>query len=146
MTQAAACNLVDLKEARSNDRRWFKKLRLLIDEIERKNYIELLKVRHSSFCAMLVRSQDDDLAREIVKSIENLEAEIRDYLFPYFANKQESKDNKVIRVNESRNKRLKSAWEAKFGSLDDPETQRKIEEDIRMLRKSAQVLRRQKGT
>mgnify|MGYP003343225361 CR=1 FL=1 len=132
MLQAAASNLIDFKEAKSNDRAWYKKLRLLLDSVERNNYIEYLKIKTNINCAMLVRSEDGDMAAEILNNLESIETDFKSTLFPYLV-KRSNKDNNVIEVNKERNTRLVNEWEKLYGRIDDPATQKKINDSIKFL-------------
>lgn len=133
MVQAAARKIIDFKDARPDDRKWYTKLAWIFSEIEKQNKIELIKLRNDVTCAVLNRASDPDKASELLDLLEDIRVDIFNTHFPYLKTKQA--DNKSSRKEE-----LVNTWKSIFGDPADIETQSRIQATIEEMRK-----RRKKG-
>jgi hypothetical protein len=120
MVQAAAAGVVDFGRADPRDPKWWRYLRLIVNQLEQENLKEYHRLYNDRAIAMLART---DLTRESAdKLLDESDARINSIvkvLFPWIEINRESawKDQAT---------KLREIWESWFGKLDDPETQRRI--------------------
>lgn len=145
MVQAAARNLINFKEARSNDRYWYKRLGLLLDEIEASNNFELLKLKHDFYCSLLARTSDETLTNDLLSKITDVHSAAEQTMYPYVAHLRERLENKDKTPRDKNRERLFHAWEERFGKLDDPATQEKIAKEIEVLQNFGKPAGKRKG-
>jgi hypothetical protein len=136
MVQAATAGVVDFGRADPRDPKWWRYLRMVLDRLEQENLKEYHGLYNDRIVATLSRT---DLTQE---SVENLyEASdarigsIAKILFPWA-----DLDRASMRKKQAQ--QMKEQWESWFGKLDDPDTQRRIQETADALE---QMARRGRG-
>lgn len=124
--QATVQGVIDFSQADFGDPRWWRRVRLLLDGLEKQNEREQLDRvhRHNTalFGAMLESEGFEKVQQQSVALIDLIDA-------TYFAGvtaEKEAQKHKIIR------QRIDS-WEQRHGKLDDPETKKKIENTARAL-------------
>lgn len=123
--QAAFEGLVDFSQARLLDRLWWKRLGIMLDRLEKKNYLALVHLQHTQHCAALnylAGKKAFDLHWDQCNSIVS---SIRRSYFPWSATEEDSTDELVSR--------LRDEWAANFGDPDDPETKARIQQTVDFL-------------
>lgn len=111
-------------ESRS-DERWRLREALLLEILERENLTSLRKLLHASEIAAAQYTNPAGFKHHTAAA-ERQYRHITKLLCPYMQTKGDS-------VPETTVDRLMHAWEAEFGSMADPETQRKIDRTIEAL-------------
>jgi hypothetical protein len=128
MVQAAAAGALDFGRADPRDPKWWRYLRLIINQIERENLKEYHQLYNNRVVSMLSRT---DLTREsaerLLEESDSRIDSIAKILFPWV-----NLDRESVRKEEAQ--KLRSTWESWFGKLDDPDTQRRIRETAEWLR------------
>jgi hypothetical protein len=129
MVQAAAAGVVDFGRADPRDPKWWRYIRLIVDQLERENLRQYHRLCNDRIVAVLGR---DGLGREsatrLLAESDRRIAGIAKILFPWIDHdRQESRQDQA--------RQLRGAWEAQFGKLDDPETQRRIRRTVEWLRR-----------
>jgi hypothetical protein len=130
MIQAATAGVVDFGKADPRDPRWWLGLRLILDRLEQENIRECHRLYYDQVTAVLGR---DWLTKEsydrLFDAADNKITAITRIRFPWA-----DLDPKAHQMQETA--RLKASWEAMFGKLDDPETQRRIRATADWLRRT----------
>jgi hypothetical protein len=128
MVQAATAGVLDFGRADPRDPKWWRYLRLIINQLEQENLKEYHRLYNDRVVSMLSRT---DLTREsaerLLEESDSRIDNIAKVLFPWI-----NLDRESIRKEEAQ--KLRSAWESWFGKLDDPDTQRRIRETAEWLR------------
>jgi hypothetical protein len=136
MVQAAATGVVDFGRADPRDPKWWRYLILVVDRLEQENLKEYHRLYNERVVAVLSRT---DISRESAeKLLEESDARldsVTKILFPWA-----KLDRKAVHVEEAQ--KLRETWESWFGKLDDPDTQRRIQETADWLRNTAKRSRR----
>jgi hypothetical protein len=121
MIQAATAGVVDFGKADPRDPRWWLSLRLILGRLEQENIRECHELYYDQVMAVLGR---DWLTQEsydrLFDAADNKTTAIARIRFPWA-----NLDPRANQMQETA--RLKASWEAVFGKLDDPETQRRIQ-------------------
>lgn len=125
MQQAYFDKVIDFSKARPLDRNWHTKLRWALQYVEKKNLQQLLLMQHDLHCGAINYTAGQQIFDKHWKQALNLEATTKRLLFPW----QHAEDHS----DEYRH--LSTQWEKQFGRLDDPETQKKIDDAVATLRK-----------
>jgi hypothetical protein len=128
MVQAAAAGVLDFGRADPRDPKWWRQLRLIVNQLEQEKLKEYHRLYNDRVVAMLSRTDltregAERLLEESDKRIDN----IAKLLFPWI-----DLDRESVRQEEAQ--KLRSTWESWFGKLDDPDTQRRIRETADWLR------------
>lgn len=130
MIQAATAGVVDFGRADPRDPKWWLGLRLVLGRLERENVRECHRLYYDQVMAVLAR---DWLTQEsydrLFDAADNKTVSIARILFPWA-----DLDPAARQAQEA--ERLKASWEAMFGRLDDPETQRRIRATADWLRQT----------
>jgi hypothetical protein len=130
MVQAAAAGVIDFGRADPRDPKWWRYLRLILDQLERQNLKECYRLYNDRILAMLSRSNLTKESTELLlDDSETRITSIIKLLFPWLEVSREE-------VRKQQAVKLREAWESWFGKLDDPETQRRINETAEWLRNS----------
>jgi hypothetical protein len=128
MVQAATAGVLDFGRADPRDPKWWRYLRLIINQLEQENLKEYHRLYNDRVVSMLSRT---DLTREsaerLLEESDSRIDNIAKVLFPWI-----NLDRESVRKEEAQ--KLRSAWESWFGKLDDPDTQRRIRETAEWLR------------
>jgi DNA-binding MarR family transcriptional regulator len=128
MVQAAAAGVVDFGRADPRSPKWWRYLRLILDQLEQKNLKEYHRLYNDRVVAILSRT---DLTREsaerMLEESDSRIDSIAKVLFPWIELDRES-------VRKDEIQKLRAAWEDRFGKLDDPETQRRIRNTVEWLK------------
>ena len=136
MVQAAAAGGVDFGRADPRDPKWWRYLRLILDQLERNNLKEYHGLYNARTVAVLGRSNlERDSAEKLLEDSETRISRIGKILFPWV-----ELDRAAVRKQQAQ--RLRETWESWFGKLDDPDTQRRIQETADWLRNTAKRPRR----
>lgn len=127
MVQAAARGVVDFTQARPLDRRWYRKLFWLLDQVEEDNLRAIFLSRQGRDQALLARAQTTETAQACLERLEQNQQLFRDHLFLYLQTAGSSTDTSTIQ-------RLRQQWQEHFGDPNDPEVQKKIQQTVDVLR------------
>jgi hypothetical protein len=131
MVQAAAAGVVDFSRADPDDPKWWRHLRLVLDQLERNHLKEYHRLYNERVISVLSRA---DLAREsgekLLEESDSRIDNIAKIMFPWA-----DLDRTTIRQEQA--KQLRELWESWFGKLDDPDTQRRIQVTADWLRNTA---------
>jgi len=120
---------INLGEARPFDRHWRIKLVWTLDAVERRNFKQLSMMQHDLHCGAVTYLAGQKTLDTHWNQAIDLQSRVKKLLFPWL----EVGDNTAVY------KRLTTAWEHTYGRLDDPETQRKLDEAVSQLRKRAKT-------
>lgn len=127
MVQAAAAGVIDFGRADPMDNKWWRHLRLILNQLEQENLKEYHRLYNDRVVAMLCRT---DLSRESAeKLLEESDSRIGSMVKIMFPWVDLSRDT----VRKEQAAQLRAAWESWFGKLDDPDTQRRIRETAEWL-------------
>jgi hypothetical protein len=140
MVEAAVRGLVDFSEARFFDPGWTRRLKLILSSLQRLNLREEMSLNHAYYLGLLAIPGLDD---QSTKNLQEQLADVRERLDVTYRPWHEDSGEK----QEQRKKQMAtmtSAWEEKYGRMDDPEVQRKIMatlEGLRLQRTNAQEVK-----
>jgi hypothetical protein len=130
MVQAAAAGVVDFGRADPRDPRWWRHLRTILDRLEQENLKEYHGLYNDRVVAVLGRSDIvQEAAKGLLEESDSRIDSIAKILFPWA-----ELDRVALRKQEAQ--QLRETWEAWFGKLDDPDTQRRIRVTVDHLRNS----------
>jgi hypothetical protein len=131
MVQAAAAGVVDFGRADPRDPKWWRYLRLIVDRLEQENLKEYHRLYHERLVSVLSR---EGLTQESVDNLyeasDSRIGDIAKVLFPWA-----DLDRGSMRKRQAQ--QMRETWEAWFGKLDDPDTQRRIKETAEWLTNTA---------
>jgi hypothetical protein len=128
MVQAATAGVVDFGRADPRDLKWWRHLRLIVDQLERNNLREYYRLYYDRTVTVLGRTDlSHESATRLLDESDTRIDSIAKLLFPWI-----TWDRQKIREQEA--VQLRASWEAWFGKLDDPDTQRRIRETAAWLR------------
>ena len=128
MVQAAAAGVVDFGRADPRDPKWWRYLRLIINQLEQENLKEYHRLYNERVVALLSRSGlPQESTDKLLEASDLRLLRIAKVLFPWVDLDPKTAQREQI-------KHLRSLWESWFGKLDDPETQRRIHETANWLR------------
>jgi hypothetical protein len=129
MVRAAARGLVDFREADPRSTRWWAKLRLVLDELERDALVQQHRLHYDYNLAILSRNELREApARQFFKDAEKKLTQIAGLLRPWAAADPEA-------AQRAQAEAMSKAWDQTFGRHDDPAVQADIAETVRMLNK-----------
>jgi hypothetical protein len=129
MVRAAARRAIDFSEADPRDRRWWLRLRLVLDELEADTIAAYHRLHYDYTTAVLGRSDlREDSYRRLTKDAEERLHRIVKVARPW-------DDVDPARTREAEIDSLRGAWEAEYGAYDAPETQAAIAETVQILRR-----------
>lgn len=129
MVEAAMLRVIDFRDADPLDRRWWARLRLALDHVERANVARLRRLYYDYDLAILSRGGLTEKSdRDFVKAAEAKLFAMANAMRPW-----DAKDSEQGRKDEVA--ALGEAWAREFGDYSDPATQQAIEETVRMLTK-----------
>jgi hypothetical protein len=125
IVQAAAEGAIDFSEMEIGSVRWRSKLRKILAYLQNKNHRECLLVKHgttSSYIAghMAGGSLTQNTFQSLKEIASLLSEEIESSYYPSISEPQKVSRKEIAEATK--------LWENRFGSLDDPEVQRKIQE------------------
>ena len=128
MVQAAASGVVDFGRADPRDPKWWRYLRLIVDQVEQNNLKEYHRLYNDRVVAMLTRTDltPEGTDKMLDESVSRIDSIVK-ILFPWVEIDREA-------AKQDQAKQLRATWEAWFGKLDDPETQRRIQATADWLR------------
>jgi hypothetical protein len=130
MVQAAAAGVVDFGRADPRDPRWWRHLRTILDRLEQENLKEYHRLYNERAVAVLGRTDIvQDAAKALLEESDSRIDSMAKILFPWA-----DFDRTSLRKQEAQ--QLRDTWEAWFGKLDDPETQRRIAATVDWLKNS----------
>jgi hypothetical protein len=131
MRQAAAAGVIDFGRADPRDPKWWRYLRLIVNQLEQQNLKEYHRLYHDRIVSVLTTT---GLTQESLGKLwddsDSRIGSIGKILFPWI-----ELDRTAVRVKEAEH--LRTQWESWFGKLDDPDTQRRINEVATWLRNTA---------
>jgi hypothetical protein len=129
MVMAAAQGMIDFREADPQDKRWWFKLRMLLDHIERTNIVSQHRLYYDYDLAILARDELTDRAsRQFVKDAESRLYKIVNLWRPWETHDPAEGPQAQIEA-------MSAAWAQEYGDPSAPETQKAIAETVRMLQK-----------
>lgn len=124
ITQAAAEGLIDFSKVQFYNRRWRMRLERLLLYLQNRNRREYLQVLHRAAVGLI---SSGTLSAEsfgnLKETASDLYNKIVDTYYPSEARPEEEVDVKAADVEKATN-----MWEEVFGSLDDPEVTRRVQE------------------
>lgn len=124
ITQAASEGLIDFSKVEFYGKRWRMRLERVLVYLQNKNRREYLQVLHRATIGLLssgiLTTESFDNLKESAADIYN---RIVDTYYPSEAKPEEEADVKAADVERATN-----MWESVFGSLDDPEVTRRVQE------------------
>jgi hypothetical protein len=139
MIRAAARGAVDFCRADPDDRRFWNRLALILDELENDDRLELLRMHHDRYVNLLARG---DLTAESMDRLrgghERLMAAVGRRLFPW-----ETDEKDDIRTG---TEQLRDRWVQAFGDPDDPKVAAAIDATVRLLESQRVDVRRARAT
>lgn len=127
IVRAALDGVIDFSQADFLDPRWHARLHLLLEELTQQDYREFLKMKAGRELAYISSPFHDEnsWAAHTKAEAEYLE----DWTDNLFGIKTERGDRRARIAKAHRD-----AWQQEFGQMNDPETQRKIDETVASLR------------
>jgi Fe-S oxidoreductase len=127
MVAAAMDGVLDFRDADPLDKRWWFRLRLALDHVERADIVKRDRLYYDYTLAILSRSDlTDQSNRQFTKDAEKRIARMAVRWRPW----EKPENDQAARVD-----RMVAAWAAEFGDPRNPETQKAIAETVRMLEK-----------
>lgn len=128
MVQAATAGVVDFGRADPRDPKWWRYLRLIMDQLEQENLKEYHRLYNNRVTVMLSRTDlSQESAEKLLEESDSRINSIVKLLFPWIELDRES-------IRREQATKLRELWESWFGKLDDPETQRRIRNTAEWLR------------
>jgi len=124
--QAAAEGLIDFSKAQLLDRYWWKRLDILLYQLEKRNYYDVIKTQHNQCSNALTYCDDDEIFKSYWKSCNDLLNDLYSSYFSWVKEKELSKNNDVI-------KQLREEYIANFGDPDTPEAKQRIANTVNFL-------------
>lgn len=124
--QACLAGLIDPRGARLLDRRWFRKARWALEEVERRHYVDYHRMEHAAHCGAMnyLAGSAFDVHWKQALEVQSL---VRRELLPWV---------KVLdRADHAR--RMSAEWERQWGDINDPETKKRIRETIEAMHRKA---------
>lgn len=120
-------------EARLLDRRWWRKLWWVLDQVESENVVRLAEMEHRVHAGAMDYKAGGDCFRVHWDQALALQSKVGRELFPWLP-----ADDPVDAA-----RKMTADWEKNFGRLDDPETQRKVRATVEFLHSQAAKAREQ---
>lgn len=105
----------------------------MLDAIEDDLWLQRMKLEHSIHCGAMDYSAGGECFTKHWEQVLDVQSRIEQQLFPWVP--------KTDRATTA--KRMSDQWEKEFGSIDDPETHRKIRATVEFLHRNAAKARQQ---
>jgi hypothetical protein len=129
MVAAAMGGLVDFRDADPADRRWWFKLRLALDFIERGDVVRQHRLYYDYSLAILSRD------RLVDRSAGQFTRDAEKRIFAMINLWRPWEHHDPEQGQQAQAAAMSAAWDREYGDRNDPETQRAIAETVRMLEK-----------
>jgi hypothetical protein len=126
LRQVACEGTIDLSRFDRFDRRSWQRLGIALNYTETKNLCAIEQMQHVQILARMISSKKREERNTLWEKAGEIVSEALDMYFPWMA--QATKKTRA-RTIES----MTSLWEQKWGKLDDPATQARIQATVRML-------------
>jgi len=127
MLQAAVRGVVDFRQAEPGERRWQQYLDIMLFGLVAEHRKEQRLLQAKYYLAAMQTPQEveqqEHFREQAVAALRGYE----DLLYPWAARERRKEETRSV-------EQLTNAWEAEFGRLDDPETQRGVEETVEALK------------
>lgn len=114
--------MIEFYQAKILDRLWWKKLTILLDQLEAQNVLKLIELQHQQNAAAINYQNGKEafdhhwnIGKKNIMDVKNL-------LFPWLR-KETAPEEQAI-------KSLRDEWVANFGDPSDPETQKRIQATV----------------
>jgi BMFP domain-containing protein YqiC len=122
MVQAAVGGFVDFRQSKRYDPKWHQFLRLVLDGLSRQNRRELKSLLYSQAVAVYTsRRIKAEQMDEIAQKVSDLYHDIHESLYPHEKNLRTQYEKQMVKQDIR-------GWEARFGSMSEEETKKKIDE------------------
>lgn len=133
--RAALRGVIDFREARVLDVSWWRRLNILLREMEREDQIKITQAQLLKYCAFIANGnlEESDFKGIQEKAQESIRGLIT-LIYPWF----DSEKDKTKVLDD-----LTSLWTAHFGDWNDPAVQERIKEGIRLNDERLKEVRRE---
>ncbi len=136
MCQAAAEGAVDFSRADPRNPHWWMKLRIVLDQVEARNLIEVTKLNHATTAALLSRGDlTEDSINKLRDNAERLVTRVKKERFPWVQFDDQAVTQQVV-------ERMSRMWAETWGDPDDPATRAKIDATVAMMERQNTSSRR----
>lgn len=129
MIQAAVDGVIDYSTANLLDRRWWVKLRWLLDRYEAKQTCEVLKLQHNQHLSVLAYDLKQETFDHHWKGANNITKSIFEMTFPW--------SSKVTKPEAKIDDALLATWKERFGDIKDPKVKQYYAKQVQMMKELA---------